>query len=142
MIAVPVHEVVPVPPVLLPQLLKDLLHLLLCEISVPQVDGLFVPELLPQLRSLSGANVKDSRERERMSTISILSPIHLQPRVVDPQPHVRRVVVGPEHVVDVENDRLTGHVKYSSFFYFFSLVRGAEGQLAGPVHHAGKTSWG
>ena len=66
MIAVPVHQVVSVPPVLLAQLLQDLLHLLLREVRVPQVDGLFVPELLPQLRSFSGTNVENPRERERM----------------------------------------------------------------------------
>ena len=37
MIAVPVHQVVPVPPVLLAQLLQDLLHLLLREVRVTQV---------------------------------------------------------------------------------------------------------
>jgi len=143
MVAVPVHQVVSVPPVLLPKLLQDLLHLLLREVGVPQVDGLFVPKLLPQLGGFPGTNVKNARERKRVSTISIFSPIHLQPRVVDPQPHVGRVVVGPEHVVDVQDDWLTGHIKYSCFFNFLSLVGGTERYLARSVHHFGQIFvWG
>ena len=59
---------VSVPPILLPKLLQDLLHLLLREVGVPQVYGLFVPELLPQLGGLPGTNVKNARERKRVST--------------------------------------------------------------------------
>jgi len=140
-ITVPVHQVVSVPPVLLPQLLQDLLHLLLREVRVPQVDGLFVPKLLPQLGSLSGTNVENPREREWMPTVCIFSSINLQTRVVDAKTHVSRVVVGPEHVVDVEDDRLARHVKNSCFFNLFSLIWGAKWQFTRSIHHFGKTWW-
>ena len=45
MVAVAAHEVVSVPAVLLPQLLQDLLHLVLREVRVAEVEGLLVPEL-------------------------------------------------------------------------------------------------
>ena len=44
-VAVAAHEVVSVPAVLLPQLLQDLLHLVLREVRVAEVEGLLVPEL-------------------------------------------------------------------------------------------------
>jgi len=53
MIAVPVHEVVSVSPVLLPQLFQDFLDLVLGEVCVAQVEALLVPELLAQLPSLA-----------------------------------------------------------------------------------------
>ena len=44
-VTVAAHEVVSVPAVFLPQLLQDLLHLVLCEVRVAEVEGLLVPEL-------------------------------------------------------------------------------------------------
>ena len=45
MVTVAAHEVVSVPAVFLPQLLQDLLHLVLREVRVAEVEGLLVPEL-------------------------------------------------------------------------------------------------
>ena len=52
-----------------------------------------------------------------MAAISVLPPIHLQAGMVDSHPEVAGVVVGPEHVVDVEDDGFPGHVQYGGFLY-------------------------
>ena len=111
MIAVPVHEVVSVSPVLLPQLFQDLFNLVLGEVCVAEVEALLVPELLAQLPRLPGADIEYSGEGEGVTPIGVLPPIHLQAGVIHPDPHGRGVVVGPEHVVDVEDDWFSGHVE-------------------------------
>ena len=68
-----------------------------------------------------------------MAAISVLPPIHLQPRVIDSHPEVAGVVVSPEHVVDVEDYRLPGHVQYGGFLHLLgcqekSLFSGREKQ--------------
>ena len=91
-----------------------------------------------------------------MPAVSVLPPVHLQTRMIDSHSEVAGVVVGPEHVVDVEDDRLPGHVQYGGFLYFLGceeediimflreteqseivtlFCRGTEWQLAGAVHH-------
>ena len=58
MIAVPVHEVVSVSPVLLPQLFHNLLDLMLSEVCVAEVETLLVPELLSQLPRLPAPSLQ------------------------------------------------------------------------------------
>ena len=55
-----------------------------------------------------------------MAAISVLPPIHLQAGMVDSHPEVAGVVVGPEHVVDVEDDGLAGHVQNGSLLHLLS----------------------
>ena len=117
MIAVPVHEVVSVSPVLLPQLFQDFLDLVLREVCVAQVEALLVPELLAKLPSLPGADVEYSGEGERVTSIGVLSAVNLEARVIHPDPHGGGVVIGPEHVVNIEDDGLSGHVKDGSFLH-------------------------
>ena len=130
MIAVSVHEMISVTSELLAKLLQDLLHLMLREVRVPKVQTLFVFKLLSQLsrlprtgekfvirrnhdhRSLDLPDVKNSRKWKRMAAISVLPPVHLQTGVVDSHTEVAGVVVCPEHVVDVEDHWLPGHVQY------------------------------
>jgi len=139
MIAVPVHEVVSVSPVLLPQLFHNLLDLMLSEVCVAEVETLLVPELLSQLPRLSGADVEYPGEGEGVAPIGVLSAVHLEARVIHPDTHGGGVVVSPEHVVYVEDDRLPGHVKDGSFLYLLSLICwSAEGQFTGSIHHLGK----
>lgn len=45
-------------------------------------------------------------------TISVFSAVDLKAGMVHAQPDVGGVVVGPEHVVHVEDDRLSGHVQH------------------------------
>jgi len=138
MIAVPVHEVVSVSPVLLPQLFQDFLDLVLCEVCVAQVEALLVPELLAQFSGLPGTDVEYSGEGEGVTSIGVLSAVHLEARVIHPDAHGRGIVVGPEHVVNVEDDGLSGHVKDGSFLHLLGLICwGAEGQFTGTVHHLG-----
>ena len=53
MIAVSVHEMIPVTSELLAKLLQDLLHLVLSKVSVTEVEALLVFELLSQLSGLA-----------------------------------------------------------------------------------------
>ena len=55
MIAVSVHEMISVSSELLAKLLQDLLHLVLREVRVPQVETLFVFKLLSELSRFSRA---------------------------------------------------------------------------------------
>ena len=135
MVAVPVHQVVSVPPVLPAQLLQDPLHLVLGEVGVAQVQRLLVPELLPQLPRLARTDVEDSGEWEGVTTICVLSSIHLQTTVIHTHTQGGGVLVGPEHVVDVEDDGLPGHVQDAGLLHLLSLVRGAERYLAASIHH-------
>lgn len=140
MIAVPIHEVVSVSPVLLPQLFQDLFNLVLGEVCVAEVEALLVPELLAQLPRLPGADIEYPGEGEGVTPIGVLSPVHLETRVIHPDPHGRGVVVGPEHVVDVEDDWLPGHVEDGGLLNLLSLIcRSAEGQFTGTIHHFGKS---
>ena len=120
MIAVSVHEVVSVAPVLLTQLLQDLFDLVLGEVRVAEVQALLVAELLPQLPRLPGADVEYPGEGEGVATISVLSAIDLEAGVVHPNPHGGGVVVGPEHVIDVKDDGLPGHVQDGSLLHLLS----------------------
>ena len=120
MIAVPVHEVVSVSPVLLPQLFQNFLDLVLGEVCVAQVEALLVPELLAQLPGLPGTDVKYPGEGEGVTSIGVLSTVHLKARVIHSDPHGGGVVVGPEHVVNVEDDGLSRHVEYGSFLHLLS----------------------
>ena len=120
MIAVPVHEVVSVSPVFLPQLFHNLLDLMLSEVCVAEVETLLVPELLSQLPRLPGADVEYPGEGEGVTPIGVLSAVHLEARVIHPDTHGGGVVVSPEHVVYVEDNRLPGHVKDGSFLYLLS----------------------
>ena len=58
-----------------------------------------------------------------MAAISVLPPIHLQAGMVDSHPEVAGVVVGPEHVVDVEDDGFPGHVQYGGFLYLLGCQK-------------------
>ena len=115
---------------------------MLREVRVPKVQTLFVFKLLSQLsrlprtgkkfvirrnhdhRSLDLPDVKNSRKWKRMAAISVLPPIHLQPGVIDSHPEVAGVVVSPEHVVNVEDDWLPGHVQYGGFLYLLGWEYG------------------
>ena len=119
-ITVPVHQVVSVSSIFLAESLHDLLHLHLGKVRVPEVQRLLVTELLAQLSRLTGADVEYTREGERMTSISVFSSIDFQTRVVDTNTHAGGVVVGPEHVINVQDDRLSGHVKDRSLLYLFS----------------------
>ena len=59
-----------------------------------------------------------------MAAISVLPPIHLETRMVDSDSEVTGVVVCPEHVVNVEDHRLPGHVQYGGFLYLLSYGTG------------------
>ena len=62
MIAVSVHEMIPVTSELLAKLLQDLLHLVLSEVSVTEVETLLVFELLSQLSGLARTgNIKSQK---------------------------------------------------------------------------------
>jgi len=136
MIAVPVHEVVSVSPVFLPQLFHDLLHFMLGKVGVAKVETLLVPELLSQLPCLPWADVEYPGEGEGVTPIGVLSAIHLEARVIHPDTHGGGVVISPEHVVYVEDYGLPGHVKYGSFLNLLSLICwSAEGQFTGSIHH-------
>ena len=52
-----------------------------------------------------------------------------------PQPHIGSVVVGPEHVVDVEDDRLPGHVEHGRLVHLLRVLRwSAEWQATASIH--------
>ena len=55
-----------------------------------------------------------------MTAVSVLPPVHLQTRMIDSHSEVAGVVVGPEHVVDVEDDGLAGHVQNGSLLHLLS----------------------
>jgi len=136
MIAVSVHEMIPVTSELLAKLLQDLLHLVLSKVGVTEVETLLVFELLSQLSSLPGTDVEYAGEGEGMATVGILSAVDLQTRVIDSNTEVTGVVIGPEHVVYVQYDRLPGDVQYGGLLHLLSLLGwGTEWQLAGPCHH-------
>ena len=62
---------------------KDTLtHLIFSKVCVPQMQRLLEPELLPQLVSLSRANVEDARERKGMPSVGVLSAVYLESRVI------------------------------------------------------------
>ena len=80
----------------------------------------FKPHLLSQFPGLARADVEDAGEGERVASVGVLAAVHLEAGVVDAHAEVGGVVVGPEHVVDVEDDRLPGHVQYGGFLYLLS----------------------
>ena len=55
-----------------------------------------------------------------MASVGVLAAVHLEAGVVDAHAEVGGVVVGPEHVVDVEDDGLPGHVQNGSLLHLLS----------------------
>ena len=72
------------------------------------MNGLLKLELLPQLLGRPRPDVEHAGEGERVAPVGVLAAVDLESRVIHAQAHVAGVLVGPEHVVDVKNDRLAG----------------------------------
>ena len=52
-----------------------------------------------------------------------------------PQSNIGSVVVGPEHVVDVEDDRLPGHIEHGGLVHLLRVLRGTtEWQATATIH--------
>ena len=109
-VAVSVHQVVPVAPEFFAELFQDLVDVCGPEIGEAEMHRLLEPELLAEFSGLPGCNVKNSGKGERVASVSVLPAVNFESGMVNTETDVSGVVVGPEHVVDVENDGLASSV--------------------------------
>jgi len=107
MVTISVHEMISVSPVLLSKLLDNFLHFLVRKVGVSKVNGLFISELFSQLSCLPGTDIEYPRKGEWMTPVGVFSSVNLQTGVVDADAHAGGVIIGPEHVIDVEDHRLS-----------------------------------
>ena len=104
------HQVVPVTSELLAKFFQYFIDICGPKICETDVHGLLESKLLTQLACLTGSDVKNSGEWVRVAAVGILSTIDFYAGMVDAESHVSRVVVGPEHVIDVYDDGFSGSV--------------------------------
>jgi hypothetical protein len=96
--------VVPVAPELFPEFFQDLVDVGRPEIGEAEVQRLLEAELLAELACLPRRDVKNAGKGEGVAAVGVLPAVDFQAGVVDAEPDVPGVVIGPEHVVDVEDD--------------------------------------
>lgn len=141
-ITVVVHQMVPITPELVPQLLDDPADLLFGEVCAADLYTLSKPKLIPKLVVVTWRDFKHSGERKRVPTVGKLRPKHLHARVEHAQPDRGGVLVDPVHVVHVQDDRLAashrGRQQLVASAVLWHPEAAGEGQIAGkPVrkHH-------
>lgn len=106
MITVIVHQVVPITPELVPQLLNDPANLFLGKVCASYLYALSKPKLIAQFVVVTWRDFKYPCEWKRMTTVGKLRPEHLDSRMEHTQPDRGGVLVDPVHVVHVQDDRL------------------------------------
>lgn len=141
-VTVVVHQMVPIAPELVPQLLDDPADLLLGKVCAADLYTLPKPKLIPELVVVARRDFKHSGKRERVTSVGELRPEHFHARVEHAQPDRGGVLVDPVHVVHVQDDRLAashrGRQQLVASAVFWHPEAAGEGQIAGkPVreHH-------
>jgi hypothetical protein len=107
--------VVTVAPEFLSEFFEDFVDVGGSEICEADVHRFLESELLSEFSGLPRRNVKDAGKRERVAAVRVFSAVNLETGMVHSESHVSGVVVGPEHVVDVEDDRFAGSVVFVGF---------------------------
>lgn len=95
MIAIVVHQVVPIAAELIADLLDQPAHLVLGEIGAADLNALPEAKLLAQLVVIARLDLKDAGERVRMAAVRELGAKDLDARMEDAQPQIRCVLVDP-----------------------------------------------
>lgn len=84
-VAVVIHEMIPIPTELIAQLLNNSPNFLLSEIRTANLDALAEAKLITQFIVIPWLNLKDSSEGKRMTTIGKFSSKDLNPGMKDSQ---------------------------------------------------------
>lgn len=107
MITIVRRQVVAVASELPSQLVNNVIHLILREFCVAQVNALPIMEVIAQLLlGTAWLHLKDARIRERVSAVCVLRAIDLYARMKDAQPQGHNIFVDVEQIVYVEYHRL------------------------------------
>lgn len=94
-IAVVVHQVVPIASEFIPQLLHNATHLFGGKVSATDLYALPETELFAQLVMVPGLDLEDARELEGVSSVRVLLAKDLYARVEHTQADRRCVIVDP-----------------------------------------------